>query len=200
LPFSNQDKQLEAKPPAYAELFQVSPAQDADQVIEAANENPETQSLAIALRDPLIETLGFLKLTDSNAEIAEAIGIEGQQVPRLLFGEGDAHRFAAHVEKNIEYFKTYLPEDPGARQKILDDVDNMLRQSLEPRRADVLLRWFRDPAAPADLNPNKLIDPRDEARGNLLQLIHPVLFNAALLAVCIAAVVLVFAYNFKEGR
>ncbi len=122
-----------------------------------------------------------------------------EEVPRLYYSKEHAVLFAAYVEKNIEYFRAHLPQDHDARKSILGDVDKMMQESVETRRRDVLLRWCRDPAAPANLNPMQLIDPKEKAEGNLLQLVHPIVFNTMLLVVCIAVAILIFAYKFRGG-
>ena len=202
MPFSNQDDQEEElgqKPPAYAELFQASLTQDAEQIINPAPAELEAKSLAIVLREEQDQTLPFMDLAKNNALIAGALGIAGAEIPRLFFSNEEAHRFAAYVGKHIKDLKAYLPEETAARKNILEEVNKMMRESIESRHRDVLLRWFRDPAAAADLNPGQLINRKSPAKGNFLQLIHPLLFNAILLAVSLATVILIFAYKFKEG-
>jgi hypothetical protein len=199
LPYSEQDQPLDGKPPAYGELFRFTRAQVAEPAIKSDSEKPETENRAIDLQDVQNGALPLVKLAGSSALIAEAVGIAIEEIPWHKFSKEDAGRFAAYVEKNIDYFKAHLPEDPDARKAILGDVDKMMQESVEPRRRDVLLRWFRDPAAPANLNPMQLVDPKEKAEGNLLQLVHPVVFNAILLVVSIAVVVLVFAYEFRGG-
>lgn len=202
MPFSNQDDQEEKlgqKTRAYAELFQALLTQDAEQIINPAPAELEAKSLAIVLREEQDQTLPFMDLAKNNALIAGALGIAGAEIPRLFFSDEEAHRFAAYVGKHIKELKAYLPEEPAARKNILEEVNKMMRESIESRHRDVLLRWFRDPAAAADLNPGQVINRKSPAKGNVLQLIHPLLFNAILLAVSLATVILIFAYKFKEG-
>lgn len=200
LPYSDPDRPLDGKPPAYGELFRFTRAQVADPSIKSDPEKLETEVRAIVLQDVPNGALTLVKLSESSALIAEAVGIAVEEIPWHKFSKEDACRFAAYVEKNIEYYRSNLPQDPGARKAILGDVEKMMMMaSVEPRRRDMLLRWFRDPAAPANLNPWKLIDAKEKAEGNLLQVLHPVVFNAIFLVVGLVVVVLVFAYWFRGG-
>ena len=143
----------------------------------------------------------FVRPAEGDAVIMDALAIQSrEEIPQFFFSLGDARRFAVYVEKHAKKFKTSPAHDPEVCKAILGDVGRMLKQSVEPRRRDVLLRWFRDPAAPADLNPMRLIDPISEAKGNPLQLLHPLLFDVMLLVICIAVAALVFAFWFGGGR
>jgi len=200
LQYSDNDHPLDGNPPAYAELFRFTRARIEDPEIKPEPGDLKPEKRASPLPSEQNGAQPLVKLAKTSSLIAEALGISDEETPRVKYSKEDAHRFAAYVEKNSDYFKAHLPEDPDARQAILGDVEKMMLGSIEPRRRDVLLRWFRDPAAPANVNPMKLIDPKEKAEGNLLQLVHPLVFNAILLVVSIPTVVLIFAFMFRGGK
>ncbi len=200
MPYSDQDQALDGKPPEYAELFRFQGAQDEVPENKSAWEQPATENKADTLPDAQDGTLPFVRLAGSSAIIAAALGIASEDLPRRHYSSADAFRFAVHIEKNVGIYRPNLPKDPSARKAITREVEKVMSGTVAPRRRDTLLRWFRDPAAPPTLNPWKLIDPKEKAEGNLLQLLHPIVFNAILLIVSIVTVAVVFAYGFRGDK
>ncbi len=147
-------------------------AQDEVPEIKSVWENPATENGADTLPDVRDGTLPFVRLTGSSSIIAEALGIANEDLPRRHYSSADAFRFAVHLERNVGVYRPNLPKDFNTRKAITREVEKVMSGTVAPRRRDTLLRWFRDPAAPPNLNPWKLIDPKEKVEGNLLQLVH----------------------------
>lgn len=200
MPFSEQTDPLEGKPPAYAEIFAI--ASDAAGRTEDSSLPVRSGAESAEPAPPKTELLSFPRLDKGDAILTAALGLRSRaEIPQLFFGEESAKKVASHIEKNSGKYKELLKSEARqdhTRKAILADIDHMLRQAPEYRRMILFVRWFRDKAAPADLNPFKLIDPDEPAKGNLLQLVHPVLFNFILLFFCIFGVILGFGYWYHQ--
>jgi hypothetical protein len=132
---------------------------------------------------------------------ADALGLASIDKLPPVYSAEDGRKLAKHVEIHAKELKLRLARYPDHQKwipaKAIAEVDKMFRNGLEIRRVDLLLRWFRDRQAPADLNPQQLVDPKLPANGSLFQLMHPVLFNVLLFVVLVIGVLLTFAFFFQ---
>jgi hypothetical protein len=144
--------------------------------------------------------LPFYKAERSGTIAVKALGLASIDLLPLVYAEEDAQKFALYVENNGAELKAFLPGSVEGKKQVLADVDRMFGKGLEARRIDILLRWFRDRATPADLNPMKLVEREAEANGSILQLLHPLLFNILFFGVSIIVIFLTFALFFRGPR
>jgi hypothetical protein len=122
-------------------------------------------------------------------------GTESEVHEPLWWTKHKAQQFVAYINDHSAEFRQRLHQAPEYVRTAVDaDIEDMLSQSQEYRRMHLLLRWFRDKAAPADLNPMKLVDPSEPKQGNLLQLFHPLLTDLALVGLLMLLIDLGYGY------
>ncbi len=208
MPLSSSEEQnpqpLEGKPPSYAEIFRIGRTDDVPIAAGSLAGDPP----AIARSDIVSKADGrrrgdylhFYKAERSGAIAAYALRLASIADLPLYYSDEDAHRFANYVESNTEKLKAFLPLTSSGRKRVLEDVDQMFGSGLETKRRHVFIRWFRDRATPADLNPCKLIDPKAEKKGSIFQILHPVVFNVGVFVIVLAGTLVTFALFFRAIR
>lgn len=196
----------EPAPPKYADLFQIARLDETQAPPNSPSLLlPDSVKVGAPSTEIVVPTgaefLCFFKGERSGDLAAAALGVKGPAYLPQIYSESDAQRFARFVELNADELKRLLKKEGAEEQKhALAEVDFLFKGGRETCRRQILLRWFRDPVTPADLNPNQFVDRRAEKRGNIFQLLHPALFNILMSFFLLIVTFLVFANCFRETR
>lgn len=193
---------LDGNPPSFAEIFKIDQASGDTTVVDLKPDRPSTpvpiENIPSSDRPQLEGLLSPCAAGRSGELVARALRLASVDKLPSYYSSEDARKVVRYVEANTKELKSALQgADANVRGQILGEVDKLFGSGLETKRSQVLLRWFRDRVTPANLNPSKLVDPEAEARGNILQIFHPVVFNAGMYVLILVLTFLTFAFFFR---
>ena len=127
--------------------------------------------------------LSAMDSSDGDSLLRVALGMADSEDLPAVFSREHATRLVKYIEGNTKQLEPLMRDNLVQRAEIATWADSMLKKNRESSRWDLLLRWFRDPAAPAD------------AKG--IRLIHPVAFNLCLSVILVVVAIGIFALYFR---
>jgi hypothetical protein len=127
--------------------------------------------------------LPAMSSSDGDSLLRVALGMADSEDLPAVFSREHATRLVKFIEGNTKQLEPLMRDNLVQRAEIATWTDSMLKKNRESSRWDLLLRWFRDPAAPAD------------AKG--IRLIHPVAFNLCFSVILVGVTIGIFALYFR---